>query len=413
MNINYDMRKIRNLCGVDSTCECSVSTTHGTDVVSVDDCQKNNKGMFVLSKITATKVAIQKMYDKHTAQIPVRSSDGIGLIFSQTLIVEIVDFDKNFLRGNRIRLLEFENNPNLTLGLKVGSDNLKNIRSTTFRHFGVAGLHDSIFFSGTVIFSNFSKSISKLMKQIENPKIESWSGFSLDDLVLENSFSDFSSFIGFKMKTIKIQNVISLNGVELVPDNFLRDSDLLHEISIKNSFHVTLPKHFFDHLFDPRNNFIYNISLELDVWNVQKHSIGKREKINPLIMLNQVIVNEQLRDILAKNNDVLECSKFCQINKETQIDCSGMKNGEKRACGICVKNIIGDDNLTETLNKVCYIVNETLTAPQTTNSPQTTEKPELGTSSVTDVSSTYKTVVKGNLDYSPCDVEAFEFEFQF
>ena len=402
-----------NACGFGSTCNCSHSSTHGKGVVSVDECQQLEKGLFLLSKITATRVAIKKLYDQHTANLPLNSQEGIGLIFSQTWIVEIVDFDKYSLRGDKIRSLQFEENPNLTMGLKAGSATLLRIKSTVFRYFGVSYLHDYMFHSDSITFSNFSSNLSKLMRQIENPDIQPWSGFPLKHLILENSFSTLSSFIGFRMSTIKIQNVISINDIELIPHDFLRNTDLLQEISIENSYHVTLPKYFFDHLFDTQHDFNYSLTMELDIWNVQKDSIGPRAKINTLTKVNQVFINDEMRDILAANNDTSQCSTFCQRNNQTIINCSILNENEKRACGICVKNLIGDDNLIGRLNRVCYIAqvtsstskmidSKTETTVEISQSAYTISKsnsklPELSGNSTKDALSGYTTASTGTL----------------
>ena len=375
----------------------------------IDDCQELRKGIFLLSKIMATRVAIQHLYNKHTVNVPINSENGIGLIFLDTMIAEIVDLDKLSLKKDLIRSLEFENNTFLKLGLKTSSARLRNVRSTIFRYNGVFSLQDNMFHSDTVIFSNFSASLSNLMTQKANSNIEPWSGFTLRDLVLENSFSDFSTFIGFRMTTIKIKNVNSINSKELMPRNFLMDSDLLQNISIINSYHVTLPQFFFDRLFQLPSEINYKLWIEMDIWNVQQHSIGKREKLNSLEKLNQVPVNDELRDILAATNDPYKCSDFCRIDNEKSMKCIELSEKEKRACGICVKNIIGDNNLTEVLNQVCKIepsstsqttkteatLTELLPIP-TTNSDKS-EMPKLVTTSVKNVVSTYTTASTGNL----------------
>ncbi|XP_075258353.1 uncharacterized protein LOC142350390 [Convolutriloba macropyga] len=114
-----------------------------------------------------------------------------------------------------------------------------------------------------------------------------------------------------------------------------------------------------------------------------------------------------MRNILALYNDPLLCASFCQTNDGTKLNCFELSDDEKRACGICVKNIVGLDNLDEKLQQVCYIVNTSSTSPETTvsqnenpvstkgsmpaTSTNTTISQFLSTNHVTDVKPTYTT----------------------
>ena len=369
----------QNACGYQSTCECSFSTIRGKDVVSVDNCQNLGDGKILLSKINASKVSIKTVYDRYAAKVYQNSWFGIGLIFKDTLIVEIVDFDSHSLKYDQINYLEFENNPNLGLGRNSSSTRLS-VQSTIFRQCGVAYMHDILFMSYNVTFSNFTESMSKIMKQIDKPKLEPWSGFAVTHLILEGRFADISDFTGLGVRNITIQNVVSIKGVELLPNNFLNNTLDLNFFSIRNSYHVTLPELFFSKIFDPREKINYTLSMDLDVWNVQKNSIGERKRILPLKKLNQVQMDDELRDILASLNNPSKCSSFCQASNGSKRNCSELPEDEKRACAICVKNILGHHNLQKHLEQVCHMVNPTSTISQKSSSLNGT--PELKTASV-------------------------------
>ena len=322
--------------------------------------------MFVISNIEASRISIQELYDLHTPQLS--TSRGIGLVISNTQVVEIVDLDSSSLKFGRITSLDFENNPFLKLGLINPGARLGTINKTVFGYNGVLMLHDVIFDSRNVFFSNFSHSMSKLMVQKAIPTEQPWSAFAIDHLILEQSLTDIPKFLGLKVLTVTIRNVVSVNNTELIPQYFLNNSYQLEKIIISNSSNATLPKFFFETLYDPIPNKTYNLSMELDIWNVQKQSIGKRGKISPLNKLNQVAINVKLRDILASNDNPNECSLFCQRSNGRKVNCSNLSDNDKRACGICVRNIIGDYNLTQVLVQVCDIKKYSSNTPQTTAS---------------------------------------------
>ena len=393
-----------HLCGSESTCNCSKSTIPG--VVSIDDCPMKGKGVFLMSKIKASKVAIKNFYDRHIANFPTNDLSNLGIIISDTWIVEIIDLKRNQLLPERINYLEFQNNPNLTLGSKDASASFVALNWTVFRQHGVSKLHDILFVSRNVMFANFSDTFVGLAEQIYRPKTKPWSGIAGNNLFLEGSLLDLPQFLGFDMETVTIRNAVSINDVELVPQYFLQNVTLLKKLSIFNSYHVTLPKFYFDNLYNPEEKD-HNLSIKLDIWNVQQNSIGRREKIISLKKLNHVIVNNEMRNILALYNDPLLCASFCQTNDGTKLNCFELSDDEKRACGICVKNIVGLDNLDEKLQQVCYIVNTSSTSPETTvsqnenpvstkgsmpaTSTNTTISQFLSTNHVTDVKPTYTT----------------------
>ena len=400
-----ETKKSVHLCGSESTCNCSKSTI--PDVVSVDDCQMNGKGIFIISKIKASKIAIKNFYDRHTANLQINDLSQIGIIISDTLIVEIVDLQRNQMIPERINYLEFENNPNLSWGSIDASASFLALDWVVFRQYGVSKLHDILFFSKNVMFSNFSQTFVGLMEQIYKPNTEPWSGISAYNLILEGSLVDLPKFLGFNIATITIRNAFSMNGVELLPQYFMQNVTLLKKISIFNSYHVTLPKFYFDNLYKPEEKD-RNLSIELDIWNVQRHSIGTRQKIFCLKRLNQVNISDEMRDILALHNNPFLCSIFCQTNNGTPMNCSDLAHDEKRTCGICVKNIVALDNLAEKLEHVCYIVNTTSAKSQTTMSQigktsststpvsaitrHSTQSKDLSTNEVTDVKPTFTAV---------------------
>ena len=358
---NFISRKREaSLCGPRATCNCS--TTERQDVISVDDCQAAKNGVFLISNIIFERIAIGAMYHHHIENLTT-----IGLIFSENQIKEIVDFNRSVIRWNSISTLEFENNPNLILGVTDVFSRIGDVDCTIFKQYGVSKLHDVVFSSTNVTFSNFSTTFYNFYSGSPEYEDHPWSSFVVDNIDLEGKFFDFSNFSGSTMKVLTIRNVISISGVELVPENFLSQCMSLKKLFIYNTYCVTLPKYFFQNL----NNSVFvfsHLTLELDIWNIQQHTLAPRLNLTRLEKLNHVKITDEMRDVLASLNDTSKCTIFCQSFNGTQFKCSELSANEKRACGICVKNIKGDTRLTKELEDVCDITNKQISSKVTSTS---------------------------------------------
>ena len=344
------LRKREFLCGPRATCYCS--TTEIPGVISVDECQAAGNGMFLISNIIVQRIAIRAMYNHHIANFT-----KIGLIIAENQIEEIVDFNSSVIERDSISKLEFEKKPNLVMGVADVGSRVRMVDNTTFKLYGVSKFHDCVFSSDYVTFSNFSTTFYNFYRGSPKTKNYPWFGFIVTYLTLEGRLFDLSNFSGSPLSTLTIRNVISINGVELVPENFLSESINLENLFIYNTYCLTLPKFFFRDLYDS-GSVMYNLTLHLDIWNIQRDTLSPRLNLTRLEKLNQVILTDEMRDVLASLNDTSKCSIFCKATDGTQLNCSDLSEKEKRACGICLKNIKGDTNLTKELEDVCDITNK-------------------------------------------------------
>ena len=362
----YRMKRNRNLCGEESTCKCSQSKTPG--VISVDECQTSTEGIIRISKITAaSKIAIEPVL------VGAKYLSEIRFEFSDNQIEEIVDFTRSAFNFLPVRVLEFENNPKLVLGHIERELTVLGIKATVIKKHGVAKIHDFMFASDNLTFSDFSASLHNFyfgtIKTVKDGYI--WQTFAVVHLLIEGKFLDFSTFSGLTVTTITIRNVISINDVELAPQGLFSKARALRELTIVNTSNFHLNDFFFHELYsDPS----YSLALEVDIWNIRQNTFAPRVNLTQLERLNQVNITDDMRDIISTKNDTSECSAFCLSSNGTKMNCYYLNSQEKRACGICVKNIVGESNLTKELGRVCEIV----------NMPRTTQKltPESQTSSV-------------------------------
>ena len=352
-------KKQGNICGPSATCNCS--TTETPDVISVDECQEAGNGIFRISNINVEKIAIAAMYKYHKMNLT-----RIGLIITDNEIKEIVDFNRSVIKWSSISNLEFENNPQLIMGVTVPELRVAVVNDTLFKQYAVSKFHNYVFSSSYVTFSNFSKTFHNFYSGPAIFKNRHWSGFSVTYLTLEGRFFDLSNFSGSPLNVLTIRNVISINGEELVPDNFLSQSMNLEKLLIYNTYCMTLPKLFFHDLYNS-GSVRFNLTLHLDIWNIQQHTLSPRVNLTRLEKLNQVILTDEMRDVLDSLNDTSKCSIFCKAINGTQLNCSDLSEKEKRACGICVKNIKGDTNLHRELEDVCGITSVASTAVTSTS----------------------------------------------
>ena len=346
-----------NFCGSDSNCKCSQSSVPG--VISVDECPSTEYGVYMISNITtAKKIAIGVMFSQFSQNIL-----KIRLIFSNNQIEEIIDFNSTVFDAAFVSVIEFENNPKLVLGHIRRQSAVDSLDSTIIRSYGVSKVHDYVLHSTNLTFSDFSASFEEFFFGTINSIATDfiWSTFAITHLLLEGKFVDFSNFSGIPASTITIRNVRSLSGVELAPEVLFPKTYLLRELTIYNSSDFHLPKNFFYDLYN-RTGFL--LSLELDIWNIQQYSIGPRTNLTKLEKLNQVMITDELRDIIGSNNDTSKCANFCQSFNGSQLNCSDLHENERRACGICVKNIIGEKNLAYEVEKVCKITKVATTTPR-------------------------------------------------
>ena len=343
-------KKQGNICGPSATCNCS--TTETPDVISVDECQAAGNGIFLISNINVERIAIAAMYNHH-----IQNFTRIGLVITNNEIKEIVDFNRSVIKLSSISDLEFENNPQLIMGVAESKSIIKGVKRTIFKQYGVSKFHNFVFFSDYVTFANFSETFHNFYIGPAEFENRQWSGFVVDYLTLEGSFFDFSNFSGSPLNVVTIRNVVSINGEELVPENFLSESMNLQKLLIYNTYCMTLPKIFFHDLYNS-GSVRFNLTLELDIWNIQQHTLSPRINITRLEKLNQVNITDEMRDILASLNDTSKCSIFCKATNGTQLNCSDLSEEEKRACGVCVKNIKGDSNLMKELEDVCDITSK-------------------------------------------------------
>ena len=319
--------------------------------MSVDECQAAGNGMFLISNIIVQRIAIGAMYNHHIANLT-----KIGLIISENQIEEIVDFNSSVIKRDSIFKLEFEKNPNLVMGVADVASRVRMIDNTTIKLYGISKFHDCVFSSDYVTFSNFSTTFYNFYTVSSRNKNRPWFGFIVTYLTLEGRLFDLSNFSGSPLSTLTIRNVISINGVELVPENFLAGSINLEKLLIYNTYCLTLPKFFFQKLYDS-GSVTFNLTLHLDIWNIQQDTLSPRLNLTRLEKLNQVNLTDEMRDVLASLNDTSKCSIFCKATDGTQLNCSDLSEKEKRVCGICVKNIKEDTNLTKELKDVCDITN--------------------------------------------------------
>ena len=94
--------KPMNPCGENSTCDCSQQHS-GT--VSLLKCQSIGDGHFLIAKIRATIISVEKMYEFHSNN----NTKTISLTILNMDIEQILNFDKNLLGINWLSLLIFEN----------------------------------------------------------------------------------------------------------------------------------------------------------------------------------------------------------------------------------------------------------------------------------------------------------------
>ena len=288
------MKRNRNLCGEESTCKCSQSKLPG--VMSVDECQTSKEGIILISKITeVSKIAIKTMLSGIQWNT-VEYSEKIQLAFSDNQIEEIVDFNRSAVNRLPVRVLEFENNPNLVLGHIDTESPVTSVRATTIKKYGVSKLHDFMFSSDNLTFSDFSASFHNFyfgkIKSIRDGLI--WSTFVVVHLHFEGKFLDFSNFSGLTVKTITIRNVISIDGVELVPRGLFSKSSRLSQLTVYNTSNFHLHDFFFQDLYDRPN---CNLMLELDIWNIQQNTFAPRINLTQLEKLNQVNITDDIIEI--------------------------------------------------------------------------------------------------------------------
>ena len=305
------------------------------------------------------------MYKFHSKN----DTETVSLVISNNKVEEIVDFNKESLGEVMLYLLVFENNPNLILGYnntlsRVVSD------TTEFRKKGAKQFFGQMFKTIDLIFSNFSASLKDIF-DMDRSKERPWHWFSAhNQLLFEGNFSSFPDLLSFETFTVIIRNVKSLNETELLPENFLTQVTALRRLIIKNSEHVTVPKFYLQNVYMQTSTATYNLTIETELSNVQQDSLTERNTSN-LYKINQVKVDDEMRNILSSKNNYSGCSIFCMKDNGVVHDCSALLDSEKIACGICVKNIIGLQNLQQRLREVCSIM-EIKTVKTTTNPSEVT-----------------------------------------
>ena len=240
------------------------------------------------------------------------------------------------------------------------------VDNTTFKLYGVSKFHDCVFSSDYVTSSNFSTTFHNFYRGSPETKNYTWFGFIVTYLTLEGRLFDLSNFSGSPLSTLTIRNVISINGVELVPEKFLSGSINLEKLLIYNTYCLTLPKFFFQDLYDS-GSVMFNLTLQLDIWNIQQNTLSPRLNLTRLEKLNQVNLTDEMRDVLVSLNDTSKYSIFCKATNGTQLNCSDLSEKQKSTCGICVKNIKGDTNLHRELEDVCGITSVASTAVTSTS----------------------------------------------
>ena len=271
-----------------------------------------------------------------------------------TDVEQIVDFDKNLVGINWILLLVFENNSKLRLGHKDDESRLETL-TTEFKQHGAKQFFGSMFRTTNLIFSNFSSSLRDIYDKNNSDK-NPWEYFNVgSDLTLQGSFIDFPDLQYFEALTVTIRDVISINNEELLPNNFLTDAGALNRISIINSLHVTIPKFYLERVYRSKTPDSLKLSMELEIANVQKDSLAGRNA-SRLLKLNHVEINNEMREILNSEGNFSGCSIFCISQNGSAVECSDLFESEKKACGICVRNIVGYENLMQRLKQVCSIL---------------------------------------------------------
>ena len=312
------------------------------------------------------------MYNFHSRN----DAETISLIISNNEIEEIVDFNRESLGKNWLTFLIFENNPKLTLGYNNSPSRVLT-DTTEFRKNGAKQFFGEMFQTVDLIFTNFSASLTNIF-DMDRSKKEPWHWFSApNELIIQGTFSDFPNLLAFETVTVIIRNIISMKETELLPDNFLTQVTLLQKLIIKNSQYVTIPKFYLENVYAHRITASCNLTLEIELTNIQQDSLTERNSSN-LFKVNQVVVNNQMRTILGSGNNYSECSMFCMKNNAAVNECSALLESEKVACGICVKNIIGQQKLKQRLQEVCAIV-EMNTEKTTENSNEMATLPSKTT----------------------------------
>ena len=338
-----------NICGPEASCSCTKSTNE-TDVYILNSCKLLANRTTLISKITVSKVRICQMENLVKYRYIYAEKYALTIIFQSTSIEHLVDMPEDCL-PQILHNIIFEENPKLIIP-NMERKHMFNLAKTQYMQSGILKFVDDVYLSVIVQFTNFTRSMKNLYTHSFYTK-EPWAGLPSRILILEGNFIDFAAFLGLDVRTVTIQNVISLNGVQLVPDNFMNSSLRLRNISIVNSPHVKLPKNFFDfvcHSFDGDRS----LTLDMDIVNVQQNLfVGKY--LVYLIRINQIAIDNGTRAILQSRINVEGCSSFCRRNGSNASEsCSKLSDYEKRVCGICVTDKIGPADL-KMLKKVCSI----------------------------------------------------------
>ena len=366
-------RQIQNPCGDNSSCSCSNGPP---GIVKVESCQALTNGNYLISHIVATKIAIKEMFDLHSKENERKGLSGVGLVIANTKVQEIVDLNETALTTNRIPMIVFKNNSDLTVGCET-QNRLKS-EVMVFGKYGSKQFFGNMFNSRNVTFSNFSASLSAIYDVNRSGK-NPWHWFTIENLILEGNFLDFPDLVSFIGRSVTIRNVISIEKKELLPANFLTGVKYIRDLIIKDSECVTLPKFYLDKIYNPSTPDYVELNMAVAISNIQQHSLSGKF-VSKLRKLNHVMINDKMREVLTSGINEIVCDIFCVTAHETKQNCSDLIETEKTTCGICVKNIIGSKNLLKTLGDVCDFKREKQVV---TTSLITTSTNKVGSSDTT------------------------------
>ena len=338
-----------NICGPEASCTCTKSKNE-TDVYILNSCTLLPNRTTLISKITVSKVRICQIDNLLKYRDAFEAKYGLTIIFQKTSIEHLVDMPDDCL-PQVLHNIIFEENPKLIIP-HMERKHMFNLAKTQYMKSGILKFVGDVYLSVIVQFTNFTRS----MKNMYTHSIftdDPWSGLPSTDLILEGNFIDFSAFLGLDVKTVTIQNVNSLNGVQLMPENFMNSTARVKNISIVNSPHVKLPKKFFDFVYRSFEDYL-SLTLDIEIVNAQENLfVGKY--LVYLVRVNQVSLDNRTRALLQSRIDVENCSNFCRKNGSSASEsCSDLSEYEKRVCGICVIDKIGQAD-QKMLKNVCSI----------------------------------------------------------
>ena len=300
-------RSVSRNCG---TCLCdSLPDSLGFEVVR--HCSNDNKTMLVhnlrVDSVDLTKVLTQ----------------------GADMEIQIMNTTLKTIRFNSINItfqyLVFKENYRLSIHLK--DFYRSRVAKILFRINAVEFLDHEVFNIVERLELISMKSTSMLLGNQKDP----WEGNRFTKLIIRGPHIEFVKFEKYKnLEEVEISIVWSDTLDNVVPQNFLKESHYIWNLSISRANNMVLQNNFMQDMV-PYSALI----LTVDVWNIDERCLSHMIKT-----LNGQDLTDQDRELFDPQSSKHNCSQLCKCGAVPGncAECAG--DQMKKNCAVCVRNFM-------------------------------------------------------------------------